>query len=371
MSYIIKENRESTYISYTLNNENDFFEVGYKVLQNQVDNGFVKCNKITHNGKVKLLYDISRYKDLETLVHSATTDNLIKVLTKLFKVVLDVKENGFIEYKNINTNLNTIFVDPNNLTIKMIYIPINIENGRDEKVFLDELRANILEAISRSVHNGILLSKLRTGLNKGESFQEILNDLNNYNSKDNFNSYENNSERNNNNEKPLISKENIAEKGSNKKKDNQNKKSYISSFSSLFFKKNKAKDIKEEVKDTYDYDDYDDYYEETTLIDDFEVKKIKIKALDSPNEIGIVVDKDNFILGSSNNTADGVISFNKAISRKHCSIRKNGDKYYLTDLGSSNGTFVNGVKLLQGDSVEIKVGDKIKLANSAFSIENA
>ena len=42
MNYIIKENRESTYISYTLNDEKDFFEVGYKVVQNQVDNGFLK-----------------------------------------------------------------------------------------------------------------------------------------------------------------------------------------------------------------------------------------------------------------------------------------------------------------------------------------
>ncbi|WP_291630876.1 FHA domain-containing protein [Clostridium sp.] len=372
MSYIIKESRESTYISYTLNNENDFFDVGYKVLQNQGDSGFVKCNKITHNGKIKLLYDISKYKDLETLIHSASTENLINILIKLFKVVMDVKENGFIEYKNINTNLNTIFVDPNNLTIKMIYIPINIENGRNEKIFLEELRTNILDAINNSTHNGVLVSKLRAKLNKGNSFEEIINDLNNHKINNNLERYEYNSEKNRE-AKPLIINENMSKNDINKKKDNNDKKSYISSFSSIFFKKNKDKyekeedkETKQEIKDDYDYDEY---YEGTTLIDDFDVKKIKIKGIDSPTSISILIDKDDFILGSSYSLADGVITFNKAISRKHCSIRKKGDKYYLTDLGSSNGTFVNGVRLAQGDSVEIKVGDKIKLANSLFSIE--
>lgn len=156
---------------------------------------------------------------------------------------------------------------------------------------------------------------------------------------------------------------NIVLKELNKKKEATEKKGYISSFSSIFFKKSKANDIKEE------FEDYnDDYYDGTTLIDDYEVKRIKIKGVDTPREISIVIDKDYFILGSSYNSADGVISFNKAISRKHCCISK--DTYYLTDIGSLNGTFVNGVKLLQGDSVEIKAGDKIKLANSSFSIEN-
>ena len=254
----------------------------------------------------------------------------------------------------------------------MIYIPISIENGRNEKIFLDELRVNILDSLNNSTHNGVLISKLRAGLNKGSSFEEIISDLNNHKNNDNLVRYENNSEKNKE-QNNLISNENIS-KNDISKKNNDDKKSYISSFSSLFFKKNKSKiekeevkEMKEEIKKSYDYDDY---YAETTLIDDFEVKKIKIKGIDGPSDINIVIDKDNFILGSSQNTADGVITFNKAISRKHCSIRKNGDKYYITDLGSSNGTFVNGVKLMQGESIEIKVGDKIKLANSLFSVEN-
>ena len=121
MSYIIKESRESTYISYTLNNENDFFDVGYKVLQNQGESGFVKCNKITHNGKIKLLYDISRYKDLETLIHSASTENLINTLIKLFKVVIDSNEHS---YELANKIINTV----QNEFDKKMYITVSFQS---------------------------------------------------------------------------------------------------------------------------------------------------------------------------------------------------------------------------------------------------
>lgn len=52
------------------------------------------------------------------------------------------------------------------------------------------------------------------------------------------------------------------------------------------------------------------------------------------------------------------------VSRQHCRVRTDGDRYYLQDLGSRNGTFVNGEKV-QGE-IELKDGDQIRLGFSVL-----
>ena len=56
----------------------------------------------------------------------------------------------------------------------------------------------------------------------------------------------------------------------------------------------------------------------------------------------------------------------QSISRKHAKVTKESDKVRLTDLGSSNGTFVNDVKVKSGDSVILAKEDMVKLGNSIF-----
>jgi pSer/pThr/pTyr-binding forkhead associated (FHA) protein len=51
----------------------------------------------------------------------------------------------------------------------------------------------------------------------------------------------------------------------------------------------------------------------------------------------------------------------KYISQRHAQIVKMNDKYYVEDLGSSNGTWVNDIRLAQGQSEPIEDSDVIKL----------
>ena len=53
------------------------------------------------------------------------------------------------------------------------------------------------------------------------------------------------------------------------------------------------------------------------------------------------------------------------VSKRHMSINVNGDTCYVQDLGSSNGTFVNG-KLVKNQTVQS--GDKIAVPNVIFQI---
>ena len=95
---------------------------------------------------------------------------------------------------------------------------------------------------------------------------------------------------------------------------------------------------------------------------------MRIIAMNAPMRVEIDVNKDEFILGKNPAAVDGVVSFNKMISRVHCKINKVGDKFTITDLKSANGTFVNNVRLAVSQSYPLKNGDVVRLANSSFQI---
>jgi hypothetical protein len=56
-----------------------------------------------------------------------------------------------------------------------------------------------------------------------------------------------------------------------------------------------------------------------------------------------------------------------AISKKHCGIMVKGRKVFVTDFGSTNGTFVNDTQV-QGE-VEAKDGDKIRVGPLEFMLK--
>ena len=49
------------------------------------------------------------------------------------------------------------------------------------------------------------------------------------------------------------------------------------------------------------------------------------------------------------------------VSRVHADLRIEGDAYYIEDIGSSNGTYVNHAPLLRGNRHRLRAGDRIAL----------
>ena len=84
------------------------------------------------------------------------------------------------------------------------------------------------------------------------------------------------------------------------------------------------------------------------------------------NGENIIINKDNFTIGKDSLNIDFRISDNSAISRRHATIKKAGAQVVIEDNHSTNGTFVNGEQLTDGQPRSIKSGDVIKLANEEF-----
>lgn len=99
-----------------------------------------------------------------------------------------------------------------------------------------------------------------------------------------------------------------------------------------------------------------------------EAGRLCIIAMNAPTRVEIEVTKDEFVIGKKQELVDGVVSFNKMISRSHCKINRRGSQYTVTDLQSANGTYVNKVRLQPNQPCQIKNGDVIRMADSDFQV---
>lgn len=67
---------------------------------------------------------------------------------------------------------------------------------------------------------------------------------------------------------------------------------------------------------------------------------------------------DNGItLGRS--TKNDIVIKDKFVSKNHLRIAQRNSLYYIEDLGSANGTFLNGTKVNPGELMELQNNDKI------------
>lgn len=81
----------------------------------------------------------------------------------------------------------------------------------------------------------------------------------------------------------------------------------------------------------------------------------------------INVNKTLFSIGKNQANNDYAIVDNSAISRKHVSLKVSGGKYFVKDEGSTNGTYIDDVKIEAGKEVEICAGQRLRLSDDEFS----
>ena len=84
------------------------------------------------------------------------------------------------------------------------------------------------------------------------------------------------------------------------------------------------------------------------------------------NNEKITINKPEFLIGKERRRVDYCISDNNSVSRAHAKIKVRAGRCYIADLGSTNCTFVNGVKLSPNQEVVLSKGDIIKISDEEF-----
>lgn len=75
---------------------------------------------------------------------------------------------------------------------------------------------------------------------------------------------------------------------------------------------------------------------------------------------------DKLILGCNKNTCDLVIDYDSSVSGRHCELYLRGERWFVRDLQSSNGTRVNDDKVYQ--EMELQSGDLLKVGCLEFQV---
>ena len=83
----------------------------------------------------------------------------------------------------------------------------------------------------------------------------------------------------------------------------------------------------------------------------------------SPDDPEIPLDDLPVVLGRD--TDADIRLRDPKISRRHCEISEIHGELLVRDLGSTNGTFVNGVRI---DQTVLRPGDKLTLGRSRFEV---
>lgn len=138
------------------------------------------------------------------------------------------------------------------------------------------------------------------------------------------------------------------------------------------------KDVNDYYKtnnDSYDkdWDDDNENYDGNTMLlsDYFNNRKDKtVKLLYKGNDgfPDIEVSQFPWIIGSMEKNCNTVLK-SKLVSHIHACITRDNGEYYVEDLNSTNGTYVNGERLIMNSRREINNHDEITLAAVSYVVE--
>ncbi|MBP3238617.1 MAG: FHA domain-containing protein [Lachnospiraceae bacterium] len=73
-----------------------------------------------------------------------------------------------------------------------------------------------------------------------------------------------------------------------------------------------------------------------------------------------------FVIGKNPDSSNYFVKNNSLVSRKHAIIYKVGDSFFLSDAGSTNGTFIYGRRLMVDEKCEINNGTIFTIADEEY-----
>ena len=290
---------------------------------NQISKGdnesFVNVMYGNFNGQNAFYYVVNTYKSVSELAEGLNVPRFIEIIKDFLGIVIKTKESGTLKEENIITSLSKIYIDPKTKKVKAVYAPVIQKVPVKAVLFENEVR----DVFAR------LMKKLQNL--QGERADEVVSWL-------------------------------IDEK-----------LSITELYDKLSEEDSKSRVTIANIRDTGEL---------TTM-------KSQPVTADIPGHTGylaarnmpaitlthlngklpeIVVTNDNFVIGRSADTCDGVVPDTSA-SRVHCKISQVGNKVAVIDLGSANGTFVNGSGLKSGEARYISDNDTVRIGKCDFLIK--
>lgn len=364
-------------LSYLLLKPDLLSGTGYKVLQGQERAGFTSCVRVIDNGREKLVYDTDGFQPLSQMLSAMKPDEFCVVVAGILHAFQSVWQVGFLNPDNIVCDASRVFVEPGSFAVRLIYLPVSRVDIFDADSF-SAMKSMLAGAIATSPHlDSEKVRQLSALLNdanvSSEQLRACLGDV-------------------------LIPKQTAvsqvnATTSINGTIDMGTATGLVSMTGTIATSSELSGNLSAETDETQQEPVVEKPEKPTSLfggrkrtttkpepvvafeesgtevLDDIFVPVIVLEGANTPKKIEFLVNKQSYIIGKKAEAVDGLIDFSAAVSRVHCRINCNDGKNFVTDLGSANGTFVNGKKLEPEKPVIVNEGDKVKLADVTFMVK--
>ncbi len=106
-------------------------------------------------------------------------------------------------------------------------------------------------------------------------------------------------------------------------------------------------------------------YGETVVLDEQVNEEMALFSRNLDKTVRIALGSLPLTIGKMEGCVDRVLN-DKSVSRIHCRFEKEGDRVFIRDLGSTNGSFRNGVRLKAQEKTYIEEGDEIRIGRVCF-----
>lgn len=292
--------------AYLLENNEIFYDVGYKVMQNQENANLLRCHRIKYNGKIKLIYFTREYASLEDYIASSDMDTILNAIRSLLEALIQIENLGFLNMACIDNRLSHIYVESGTNNVKIIYLPVNITGvHKNKNEFDNEIKAQLVQKIER------------IGMMDHPKMRQVIDAL---------------------------------EDGTLKLHDISTR---IQAEKPVMHRNTKNTSADPNIG-------------QKKIVDMPDMNQISIQSIDG--QFHFVVCENEFLIGKSRERVQGVITGNNAVSRVHCKIVRQNGSYFVVDMGSSNGTYVNGKRIQPNVPEPISDRSQLRIANAEFIV---
>lgn len=297
--------RDNQTVRITFSDERVMDELGYKVLSNVAGTNLLCGTKSVFNGKPTLTYNISEYVPLTSLYGSLTKEQVFKVIGGLLDTLEQIYDIGFLLYDNISFQHEDIFLKADSYQVYLLYMPVRNGQSILGRPSYDRMFCDFLQSILSSIPAAKSMTRFIGALSSRQTLAQL---------------------------RELLHQE-ISDP-----------------------LPEPAPEPSPEPKPRWIWPWWKPDPEVWHLV-----------GVNTPVPVELTLAGKSFTVGRSDLKAQGLVTFNN-ISREHCRFFLWKGIWYLEDLKSTNGTYLNGQRLEPNKKYAVSAEDRIKLSSSEFKL---
>lgn len=297
------------HVDFTLDENETLSSLGLKSAQNLNCDHILKIAHIKHNCNDRLIFEISDMESLSTVYKGLNDAMIVSIFASISKVFRLVSEKAFLEREFVLMDMEHIYIDREASKPKFIILPVSTNDGASAK----EWYTQVVNTVSALMYGRDALTKGRLA-QISNAFEAIRS----------------------------IPQGDVLELINAKKK------------------------VVEAVIATFPNDE--EFYGEQPVKTNSACNSLALRYRGAFGEFAFYITKPTFYIGSSPEM-DGVMNFNPTVSRKHLVISINNGICCLQDLGSRNGTYINGNRCTAGQQYQLKDKDILRISDMDFAVE--